>query len=607
VTRIIHLFHCLWPFLLVGFSAIGQQQKIRIEANFSPSAITLNLQTTYKVTIHGSQQSPSGSLPAVAGLGISGNPRVFRAASFLNGVPSVRLELSFAVKPERHGKFTIPSWNLSVKGTPHRVPAATLRVLPPNQEDVLRAQALQKQESDLRQALFLEVNLPRKYLYEGETTLGSVDLYIWERLPITRLVQLPQKNGDAFSQSEINRPIEKHTSRNGKSYTVYSWPVALTAAMEGMHELFYKMTVRVRVQNNRNSPSGNPFLQDPFFRDPFFGFGREEAMSVTSEKLKLEVRSLPMEGRPQAFRGAIGTVSTNSATDAERVTVGDPVRITFTVTGKGNFGVMPAPEIDSSEKIKVGPPAFSFEGDENLRYEGTQSFDYVVTPLRPGQIEIPAVPFAYFDPTSERYVDASGNSHILRVDAGETWVDPSPPESAFTEKQPNSELARNLFQTESEPSEWRKSLTTEPVFRSSAFWYAQIAPLFCFCGIIGWKIRQRSSSRDSSAKRFAKLRDEMKRATRFNDTMGFFRATRGAIREKVGALAGQEKPETLARDEVLAILLQRKASDELISEINEVFETADAHEFAGDANSDLPLLDWQVRIKRLLKNIRSLA
>ena len=152
MTRIIHPFHCLWPFLLVGFSAIGQQQNIRIEANFSPSAITLSRQTTYKVTIHGSQQSPSGSLPAVAGLGISGNPRVFRAASFLNGVPSVRLELSFAVKPERHGSFTIPSWNLSVQGTPHRVPAATLRVLPPNQEDVLRAQARQKQESDLRQA-----------------------------------------------------------------------------------------------------------------------------------------------------------------------------------------------------------------------------------------------------------------------------------------------------------------------------------------------------------------------------------------------------------------------------------------------------------------------
>ena len=99
----------------------------------------------------------------------------------------------------------------------------------------------------------------------------------------------------------------------------------------------------------------------------------------------------------------------------------------------------------------------------------------------------------------------------------------------------------------------------------------------------------------------------MKRAARFNDTLGFFRATRGAIREKVGTMADQEKPETLGNDEVVAILLQRKASEELISEINEVLETADAHEFAGDASSSLPLLDWQVRIKRLLKNIRSLA
>ena len=80
-----------------------------------------------------------------------------------------------------------------------------------------------------------------------------------------------------------------------------------------------------------------------------------------------------------------------------------------------------------------------------------------------------------------------------------------------------------------------------------------------------------------------------------------------AIREKVGAMSGQEKPETLGRDEMVAILLQKKASEELISEINEILETADAHEFAGDASSNLPLQDWQVRIKRLLKNIRSLA
>ena len=592
---------------MLCFSAFGQHQDIRIEANFSPSAITLSRQTTYKVTIHGSQQSPAGSLPAIAGLRISGNPRVFRSASFLNGVPSVRLELSFAVKPERPGNFTIPSWNLSVQGTPRSVPPATLRVLPPNQEDLLREQARKKQESDLRQALFLEVNLPRKYLFEGETALTSVDLYIWERLPITRLVQLPQKSGDAFSQSEINRPIEKRASRNGKNYTVYSWPVALTAAMEGIHELFYKMTVRVRLQNNRGSTSGNPFLQDPFFRDPFFGFGREEAMSVTSEKLQLLVKSLPMEGRPQAFRGAIGTISTNSATDAERVTVGDPVRVTFTVSGKGNFGVMPAPEIDSSEKIKIGPPAFSFEGDENLRYEGTQRFDYVVTPLRPGQIEIPPVPFAYFDPTSEQYVNASGDSHIVRVDAGDAWVDPSSTESALAEKQEDTEPTRNLFQTESEPSEWRKSLTPEPILRSSSFWYLQIAPLFCFCWILGWRIRRSNSSRDTSAKRFASLRNEIKRATKSNDTLGFFRASRGAIREKIGVLAGQEKPEILDRDEVIFILKERKASNELISEINEVLETADAHEFAGEAISNLPLVDWQIRIKHLLKNIRALG
>ena len=68
-------------FLSFAASVFAQQQPIRIEASFEPALITLSHQSTYKVTIHGSQQSPEGRLPQVDGLIISNSPRVFRSAS----------------------------------------------------------------------------------------------------------------------------------------------------------------------------------------------------------------------------------------------------------------------------------------------------------------------------------------------------------------------------------------------------------------------------------------------------------------------------------------------------------------------------------------------
>ena len=590
--------------LLVVLSVTVQGQQIQIESGFEPGSITLSRQTTYKVTIRGSQQSPVGNLPAVDGLSISGNPRVSRSASFINGVPSVRLDISFSAKPRRVGTITVPSWTLSIGGKPHAVPAANLRVLPPNQEDRLREEARQKQESDLRQALFLKLNLPRAYFYDGETILGSIALHVWERLPVTRLDQLPQKTGDAFSQSEINRPIEKRATQNGKNYLVYSWPMALTAVMEGMQQLQYRMTVRVRVRNQR-PPSGNPLFNDSFFRDPFFGFGREEAISVTSDKIPIDVRSLPMKGRPASFRGAIGTLVTQATTDATRVTVGDPVRITFTVSGQGNFGVIPAPEIPSRDNLTVGPPAFSFEGDENLKYEGAQRFEYIVTPLRPGRLEIPAIPFAYFDPATKNYIESHGEPHALRVDPGESWVDPTPAEPVASVQEKPAAPAHNLFQTESQPGIWQDSLSSVSVLHTPAFWYAQAAPFLCFGSLLAWRVGQRRAAKNSSTKRIAKLRNEMKAGAKFNDPSGFFRAARGAIRERVGTLVDHERPETLARDEVLAILRQRNAPEEILNEVSEVLEAADAQEFAGDSTRNLPLKDLFARVKYLLKHIPS--
>ena len=62
----------------------------------------------------------------------------------------------------------------------------------------------------------------------------------------------------------------------------------------------------------------------------------------------------------------------------------------------------------------MGPPAFSFEGNENTKRQGSQTFEFIVTPLEAGLIEIPPVSFTYFNPEQEKYYALNTNAHSLR-------------------------------------------------------------------------------------------------------------------------------------------------------------------------------------------------
>ena len=75
--------------------------------------------------------------------------------------------------------------------------------------------------------------------------------------------------------------------------------------------------------------------------------------------MTIEVRSLPMKGRPLGFQGAIGTFTSESRIDTNRVSMGDPVRLVFEISGTGNFAAVPAPDINSNKNFKIGPPSFS--------------------------------------------------------------------------------------------------------------------------------------------------------------------------------------------------------------------------------------------------------
>ena len=593
----------LWIILFVSLLLPGIEeihgQQLRVESSFQPPSITIANNSVYKIIIHGSQENPQGSLPQIPGISISNSPQTFRSASFINGVPSVRLEMSFQIKPKKIGTHTIPPWNIKVGSTTLQVPGSSIKVVAANQEDKIKQQAEERQKEDLSQASFIEFINPRKFLFEGETVSGLLNLFIWDRLPVSRIERPPQKEGDAFSLTELRQPQEKRNqTKYGKTYTVFSWPTGLTAAIAGQQQIQFNTSIRVRVKSRGNSP-----FTSPFFNDPFFGFGREESLTVKSDLINIEVRELPMIERPDSFRGAIGKFSCRSIPDSDRVSLGDPIRLVVEITGTGNFSAMPAPVLNSNSNFKIGPPAFSFEGNEITMHEGKQLFEYILTPLKPGLISIPVITFSYFDPAREEYFTSKTINHPLRVDPGETWVDPTPVQQQ-TETSDFAVSTTDLFQTENEPGEWFQNVKHKPVIDSPVFWSVQSIPLFCAIGLgfYGWKRKQ--SGRDLFRQRQSILKKQMKESITFNDASLFFRATRERLRLEIGTFYKHPNPSSLSSNELTTLLQSSSNEEDTISKIEKILEISDDHEFAGTLKDPQSLEDLYKHINNLLKKIQ---
>ena len=458
-----------------------------------------------------------------------------------------------------------------------------------------------KEEQDRREAAFIEFDTSRPFLFEGETVPATVQLFLWNGLPVTQIEQAPVKDGDSFSITELRQPNQRrNVLRNGKTYNVFSWSIGLTAAMAGEHKLSFSTAIRVRVSNRRNNPFNNPI-----FNDPFFGFGREEGITVQGNEMTMEVRSLPMKGRPLGFQGAIGTFTSESRIDTERVSMGDPVRLVFEISGTGNFAAVPAPEINSNQKFKIGPPSFSFEGNQITKHEGKQSFEYIVTPLVAGLHEIPPIEFSYFDPIQESFVSASTLPHPLQVDRGEQW-NPGVQGSNYPKQtvESNRPPVSDLFQAESEPGEWTATLTPSPLMNQPAFWYFQAIPFAGICSLTFWGIRRKTRGKEKFKAKENSLSRQMKDAVGFNDASSLLRAFRDLLRLKIARIHKYPNPSSLASDELIALLKAGKNSDEVISAVKELLRNCDDQEFAGNELARQPVEDLYREGSAILKKIR---
>ena len=147
-------------------------------------------------------------------------------------------------------------------------------------------------------------------------------------------------------------------------------------------------------------------------------FSREESHTMLAESLIVVARPPPLAGRPADFSGAVGELSVATHVDATSARVGDPLRLTLSVAGRGDVNLFPRPtlavpwasSVVAQERVRLDSTA------DNVR--GEKEFDWLLTPQDSGRLVVPPVRYPYFNPYTERYEIAIAQPEPVHVAAG---------------------------------------------------------------------------------------------------------------------------------------------------------------------------------------------
>jgi hypothetical protein len=142
-------------------------------------------------------------------------------------------------------------------------------------------------------------------------------------------------------------------------------------------------------------------------------------------ELRVRVKPLP-DGQPDGFSGAVGQFGLNVAIDRDRAVVNDAVALRASVEGVGSLQSVDPPIFEPPASVKIFDAKVT-ESTQRVagRMSSRKTWEWIIIPLDPGQVELPKIRFPYFDPVAESYRVAEANPIFLAVDRGDRPADPT--------------------------------------------------------------------------------------------------------------------------------------------------------------------------------------
>jgi BatD DUF11 like domain len=508
---------------LIAATAIANAASPSVTAVLSNSEPVVGETVQLEIKVSGAQKADVPQEILIDGLEIHqvGTSRQFEMRNF---DVSSSVTYNYTILPLRAGKFKIPPQTVRVGNDSLRTPELALSVASDSSSSAAGARANQpgRASTAAGKLAFAELVIAKNDAYVGEMVPAEIRLGFDPRAH-GRLQEGPELSGQGFTTQKLQQPRETMETIGGRTYQVYAFKTAISPAHAGKFEIGPVQAKAIVLMPRRPSaPRINrprsPFdlfnqddpFSDPFFSDPFGSLGERTELPIRSETATLNVKPLP-PNPPSSFSGAIGNFTFAVDAKPKTVQVGDPITVTATISGRGNFDRMNGPALQDEHGWHKYPPSSKFKQDDDVGISGEKSFETVIAPNEK-KTELPPLAFAYFDPIKESYVTLRSDPIPIQVEgaaapapnAGAPTLTSSPSAAAAATPPPATKPADILYQL----NDLGRVRSFAPIYTRSEFWIVQIALLIALLGFVGWKFR-RANSGDRERQRIAARQQEM--------------------------------------------------------------------------------------------------
>lgn len=537
-------------FLLSCQLSSGQEVVFSAQAGASKIGIEDQVQVQYTLQNVTNIQSINPPAEITEQFHVVGGPYSSQSSqtSFVNGEvkQSTSITIAYILQPKRKGSLTIPSATAkdaeghTYKSNPLDIQVVNGSVVQQQQrrqqqydpwggqdpfEELARRrqqqlealrrrqqQMMQRQQGNAGQQqpqsaenlnldndLFIKVIVDKSNVYVGEQITATYKLYA--RVPMNvSISKLPSLNGFWTQDFEIAkggaiRPVEE--TYKGQRYQVFTLKKSALfpqhegdleldpAEAEGMARIIQRSSRDPFAQNG----FGSLFMDDPFFNDEFFGgmTYRDVKVKLKSDPVKIKVKPLPVEGKPDHYGGAVGNFTVDATLDKTDFTTDDVANLKLKIAGSGNLKLIEAPVLNlPNGLVSYDPQITDTITGRSTEIKGEKLVNYAITPRTPGTYEIPAIPFTYFNTKTNEYVTLHTKPMNLTVKPGKTYKPPTLADTKLTD----------IHDIDKKPIE-KLSAKSKPLVFTVGYWSAYAVPMLAFLGLIFYKRREEELSKDS--------------------------------------------------------------------------------------------------------------
>ncbi|ARN72123.1 BatD protein [Nonlabens tegetincola] len=390
-----------WFYILVFIAAWAHAQ-VEFTTSVSRERIALNerMRVEFKMNVNGNDFTP----PNFVGFQVVGGPSQSFSQQWINGKGSMTKSFTYILKPNKTGKQYIKPATMNYEGKTYSTQTVEINVTgavnkPKNINDT-------SPRADETVHLVAEISNANPYLNEAIRVVYKLYVSNTSGVNDWREVNSP-KYADFWSDNIDNRnSLVKEGTYKGKPYRYKVLREAILYPQKTGKLIIEPLTLEVDVvvPTGQRSFTGRPYMTT-------------EQITVSAGKRTIDVKDLPLDGRPANFNGAVGQFEFQVETDQVQIEAGESMTASVQVGGVGNLKLMDLPELKAPKSLEVYEP----ERINNVRtsitgMRGNIKDKYTIVPQYGGKYVIPPVEFSYFDPKKESYVSLNSGEILLQVE-----------------------------------------------------------------------------------------------------------------------------------------------------------------------------------------------